>query len=173
MPPDALGPVATCDGSQHPPVRRTHAERACGFLCRMLLTARWRGRFRAGETRCTRGNRPAAERGGEKPGGDTKRPGRTPDMVREKVAVASGEKGRGYGEGLITTPLKALWIAKEKLVSDQIIMHWTLTRPAKDTCRRLMRSSWTKSSTPTHLQLPTLPAGSATFMIRARGRLGS
>jgi hypothetical protein len=42
------------------------------------------------------------------------------DVIRQKADVGMGEAGRGYGEGFVATPVKALWFAKEKLVLVQI-----------------------------------------------------
>jgi hypothetical protein len=42
------------------------------------------------------------------------------EVVREKADVGMGEAGRGYGEGPVATPVRALWFAKEKLVLVQI-----------------------------------------------------
>ena len=57
-----------------------------------------------------------------------------PGMVREKAAVGIGEKGRGYGGDMITVPVKALWTAKEKIVSGpDPTMPWTSTRPQRRT----------------------------------------
>ena len=47
-------------------------------------------------------------------------PSKQPEMVREKAAVGMGEKGRGYGDGIVSTPIKTLWSIKEQLVLDQI-----------------------------------------------------
>jgi hypothetical protein len=42
------------------------------------------------------------------------------DVIRQKAAVGMGEAGRGYGEGIVATPVKALWFTKERLVLVQI-----------------------------------------------------
>jgi hypothetical protein len=47
-------------------------------------------------------------------------PAAAPEMVREKAAVGMGEQGRGYGEGFVATPIKALFRVKESLALDQI-----------------------------------------------------
>ena len=43
-----------------------------------------------------------------------------PKTVREKAAVGMGDKGRGYDDGPIATPIKALWSAKEQIALIQI-----------------------------------------------------
>jgi hypothetical protein len=42
------------------------------------------------------------------------------EATREKAAVGMGEQGRGYGEGFVGTPIKALWRVKETLVLERI-----------------------------------------------------
>ncbi len=59
-----------------------------------------------------------------RPGNDAaKASDQAPGTVREKAAVGMGEKGRGYGGGvvgLVTMPVHTLWTVKERLVLDQI-----------------------------------------------------
>lgn len=42
-------------------------------------------------------------------------PAQQPEMVREQAKVGVGEKGRGVGDGLILTPLKTYFAAKEMI----------------------------------------------------------
>jgi hypothetical protein len=41
-------------------------------------------------------------------------------VIRQKADIGMGEAGRGYGEGIVATPVRALWFAREKLVLVQI-----------------------------------------------------
>ena len=56
---------------------------------------------------------PGAQETGAKP----------PATVQEKAGVGSGEKGRGYGGGLVTTPVAAYFAVQERLVFDIQIPH--------------------------------------------------
>jgi hypothetical protein len=42
------------------------------------------------------------------------------EVIRQKADIGMGEAGRGYGEGLVATPVRAVWFAKERLVLDRI-----------------------------------------------------
>jgi hypothetical protein len=61
----------------------------------------------------------------DKPAGNTASPDNATNetksgMEREKAAVGVGEKGRGYGGGVITTSVHLLFTAKEKIYFDQM-----------------------------------------------------
>jgi hypothetical protein len=42
------------------------------------------------------------------------------ETIRQKADVGMGEKGRGYGDGPVATPIKTLWAVKEQIVLLQI-----------------------------------------------------
>ena len=79
-----------------------------------------------------------------------------------------GEKGRGYGGGMITTPVKALWQAKEKIVlgSDPPALgplqgqRRTLPKDSQEFMDKIIKEN--------NIQLPTLPAGHTTFTTPTR-----
>ena len=95
----------------------------------------------------------------EKPAVAAANAGQQPGMVREKVTIASGEKGRGYGEGFLATPLKALWFSKAKLASDQLHHALDLYKASEGHAPKTQQE-FDKIIAENHIQLPTLPAGS-------------
>ena len=79
--------------------------------------------------------------------------------MREKAAVGMGEKGRGYGGGMITMPVKAMWTAREKVVLDQMQHALDLYKADHDGhAPKTQEEFMDKIIKENHLQLPTLPA---------------
>ena len=54
------------------------------------------------------------------------------EPIREKADVGMGEKGRGYGEGFVATPIKALWSVRERTVLIQIESAMQLYKAANE-----------------------------------------
>ena len=42
------------------------------------------------------------------------------ETIRQKADVGMGEKGRGYGDGPVATPIKTLWAVKEQITLLQV-----------------------------------------------------
>ena len=75
--------------------------------------------------------------------------GTKPATIREKAAVGMGEKGRGYGGGMETVAVMAMWRAEEKIVLDQIHHDMDLYKGSTTARpRRRTRNSWNRSSMP-------------------------
>ena len=92
------------------------------------------------------------------PGKPTAEP--KPDAVREKAAVGMGEKGRGYGGGVITTPIKAMWSAREKVFLDQMYHALDLYKADHDGHAPKTQDEFMQQIIKeNHLQLPALPEG--------------
>ncbi|MGA2064682.1 MAG: hypothetical protein ABSG86_06925 [Thermoguttaceae bacterium] len=83
------------------------------------------------------------------------------DVIRQKADVGMGEAGRGYGKGIIATPIKALWFAKERLTLDRI-EHDLQIFKAQDPQGRGPKSQqefFDKIIVAGRIRLPALPPG--------------
>ncbi len=82
-----------------------------------------------------------------------------PGTVREKAAVGMGEKGRGYGGGIVTMPLRTIWNAREMLVLDQIKEAMKLYKASEGHAPKTKEEFMDKIIKANNLKLPTLPEG--------------
>ena len=85
---------------------------------------------------------------------------KSPATVQEKAGVGAGQQGRGYGGGLVTTPVAAYFAARERVAFEIQIPHaldlYKATEGhAPKTHEEFMRDIITAN----HIRLPTLPAG--------------
>jgi hypothetical protein len=83
-----------------------------------------------------------------------------PVVERVAAAVGVGRKGRGYGDGMVTTPVATLFAVKEKLAFEIMIPHalelYKLTEGhAPETHEEFME----KIVKFNQIQLPALPPG--------------
>jgi hypothetical protein len=81
------------------------------------------------------------------------------DVIREKAEVGMGEAGRGYGEGLIATPVRALWLSKERLVLIQIQHAVDLFKAQEGRGPKSHDEFMDKIIKENAIRLPALPAG--------------
>jgi hypothetical protein len=80
--------------------------------------------------------------------------------VREKASVGSGEKGRGYGGDLVTTPAAAYFAVKERLVFDVQIPHaLDLAKATEGHAPRTQDEFMRDIVTANQIRLPSLPPG--------------
>jgi hypothetical protein len=83
-----------------------------------------------------------------------------PATVREKAGVGSGEKGRGYGGGPVTTPVAAYFSVRERLVFDAEIPHaLDLYKATEGHAPRSQDEFMRDIVTANRIRLPTLPPG--------------
>jgi hypothetical protein len=86
--------------------------------------------------------------------------GAKPAVIREKAAVGMGEKGRGYGNGMETVAVMALWRAKEKIVLDQMHHAMDLYKAIHDgKAPQTHKDFMEQIIDANHLKLPALPPG--------------
>jgi hypothetical protein len=115
------------------------------------------GKARKGRSRTKRGEPDAKT---DKSTADKSTADQQPGTVREKAAVGMGEKGRGYGGGVITQSVHTMFTAREKIVLDQM-------RHAQDLYKAEHEGhnpkNWEefeeKILKANNLRLPTLPYG--------------
>jgi len=73
-----------------------------------------------------------------------------PEMVQKKAEVGVGDKGRGYGQGIVATPVAAYFSTRERIAFDiQIPEALKLFKAAEDRAPKRTKSSWRRSSRPT------------------------
>jgi hypothetical protein len=83
-----------------------------------------------------------------------------PATVREKAGVGSGEQGRGYGGGLITTPVAAYFAVGEKLVFEIEIPHaLDLYKASEGHAPRTQDEFMREIVKANQIRLPALPPG--------------
>ncbi len=81
-------------------------------------------------------------------------------MVRKEAAVGVGKKGRDYEPGLITTPVKAYFTAKEEIAFNIQIPHaMQLFNALNDANPKTHDEFMEKIVKPNAIELPELPAG--------------
>ncbi|MGO9114850.1 MAG: hypothetical protein ACLP9L_37020 [Thermoguttaceae bacterium] len=68
----------------------------------------------------TRPSRSRPRRGAQDAGTEKSTAEQKPGTVREKAKVGMGEKGRGYGGGIITEPIHVMFTAQETIVLQRI-----------------------------------------------------
>ena len=112
-------------------------------------------------------NAVAAHPGGEKKSAETQQ-----GMAREKLEIGSGEKGRGYGEGFIAMPLKALWSVKSKLAADQVHHALELYKASQGHPPKTHQEFMDRIINENHIQLEALPAGSSYLYDPSQGEIG-
>ena len=83
------------------------------------------------------------------------------ETVQKPAAVGMGEKGRGYGEGIIATPIKALWATREQLVLIQIqdALRIYKALDSQGHGPKNHQEFMEKIIKENHIQLPVLPPG--------------
>ena len=101
------------------------------------------------------GDRTGTGRAGSAPAA---KPAAPAAMVRERVAVGVGEKGRGYGLGAVTTPVAAYFATKERIVfeiqlPESLKLYKAMNGHAPETEAEYMRDVVGP------IQLPVLPPG--------------
>ena len=83
-----------------------------------------------------------------------------PATVQEKAGVGAGEKGRGYGGGLVTTPVAAYFAARERVAFDIQIPHaLDLYKAAEGHAPKTHEEFMRDIVEANQIRLPTLPAG--------------
>jgi hypothetical protein len=83
-----------------------------------------------------------------------------PATVRDKAGVGSGEKGRGYGGGVVTTPVAAYFAVQERLVFDVEIPHaLDLYKATEGHAPRTHDEFMRNIIKENQIRLPTLPPG--------------
>ncbi len=118
------------------------------------------------ETEKGRAPKPAAPEAGseksttEKPTVEQSTTEQAPGTVREKAHVGMGEKGRGYGGGMITESVHVLFTAREKIVLDQMQHALDLYKVEHDGKPPKTKEEFMdKIIKENNLRLPTLPQG--------------
>ena len=82
------------------------------------------------------------------------------EMVRERAQVGVGEKGRDIGEGIISTPIKAYFSAKQQIVFNIQIPHaMNLYKATNDRAPRTHDEFMSKIIKANFVKLPQLPEG--------------
>jgi hypothetical protein len=83
-----------------------------------------------------------------------------PEMVRKKAEKGVGEKGRGYGTGIVATPAAALFAAKERIAFDiQIPQAMQLFKAGEGRAPKSHDEFMEKIVKFNHINLPTLHEG--------------
>jgi len=80
-----------------------------------------------------------------------------PGMVREQAHVGMGEKGRGYGGGLLAVTLKSYWNVKEMLALDEIKHSMDLYKATEGHYPKTQEEFMEKIIKDGHIKLPVLP----------------
>jgi hypothetical protein len=87
-------------------------------------------------------------------------PAEPPAMERVAAAVGVGKKGRGYGEGMVTTPVATLFTVKEKLAFEIMIPHaLDLYKATEGHAPASQEEFLEKIVKFNQIQLPALPPG--------------
>ena len=162
----------TGNPARHSPRGRRHAACACCFSCLLfVIGCGLEGPIPSEPNRdaAAPASRPSepkpaiAEKAapGKAAGGERPAAGQKPGMVREKAAVGMGEKGRGYGGGMISVSVMAMWAAKEKIVLDQIhhAMQFYKALEGDGHGPKTKEEFMEKIIKANNIQLPVLPAG--------------
>jgi len=86
-----------------------------------------------------------------------------PGTVREKAGVGMGEKGRGYGGGIITEPVHVMWNAQELIVLQRIEAAMKFYKGSEGHAPRTQDEFMEKIIKENSIPLPTLPQGHRYF----------
>ena len=80
-------------------------------------------------------------------------------MIAEKANVGSGDKGRGYGEGFIATPVATYFAARERIMFTIQIPEFIQAFEIRARYERseVERGVHGENHEKNHVQLPTLP----------------
>ncbi len=85
---------------------------------------------------------------------------KTPETVQVKAEAGVGDKGHGYGQGLVATPVAAYFSTKERMAFDiQIPEAMKLFKATEDRLPKSQEEFMSKIIEANHINLPTLPAG--------------
>ncbi len=83
-----------------------------------------------------------------------------PEMVREEADVGVGKKGRGYGPGLVTTPIATYFAAREKITFQiQIPDAMRLYKATNDRAPKTQEEFMEQIIKANRIDLPELPEG--------------
>jgi len=81
-------------------------------------------------------------------------------MVREEAAIGAGKKGHDYEPGIVTTPVKAYFTAKEEIAFNiQIPYAMQLYKALNDTTPKTQEEFMDKIVKENAIELPELPEG--------------
>jgi hypothetical protein len=86
-------------------------------------------------------------------------PAETPSANAVKAEPGVGKKGRGYGPGLITTPVAAYFSIQERLAFDQVAHDMELYKAEKGHAPTSHEEFMEKIIKEGGIKLPQLPAG--------------
>lgn len=81
------------------------------------------------------------------------------EMVREKAKVGAGEKGRGYGGDILTTPVSVYWRAQERIIYDRVKHALDLYKAMSGHAPKTHEEFMEKVIKANQLKLPELPRG--------------
>ena len=93
------------------------------------------------------------------PGSATAAPAETPSANAVKAEAGVGKKGRGYGAGMITTPVAAYFSIQERLAFDQVAHAMDLYKATNDHAPKSHEEFMEKIIKENGVKLPQLPAG--------------
>ncbi len=83
-----------------------------------------------------------------------------PETVQKKAEVGVGEKGRGYGPGVVATPVASYFNMRERIAFDiQIPEAMKLFKAAEDRAPKTHEEFMERIIKEQHINLPTLPEG--------------
>jgi hypothetical protein len=105
---------------------------------------------------------PAAPRKEEKPAvpKKTEKPAEKPqETVREEAKAGVGEKGRGYGGGIVTEPVRVYFHARERITFDQVKHNLDLYKALNGSGPKTTEEFMEKVVKANGTQLPDLPDG--------------
>jgi hypothetical protein len=86
---------------------------------------------------------------------------KTPETTQQKAAVGVGVKGRGYGEGVVATPIASLFAVRERLVFEVSIPEaMKLFKATEDRLPKSHEEFMERIIKENHIVLPLLPEGS-------------
>jgi hypothetical protein len=81
-------------------------------------------------------------------------------MIQKEAAVGAGAKGRGYGEGMVATPVATYFFIKERLAYDIQIPHaLNLYKATEGHAPKTHEEFMEKIIKFNHIKLPELPPG--------------
>jgi hypothetical protein len=80
-------------------------------------------------------------------------------IVQKKAEVGVGEKGRGYGQGVIATPAASFWAVREKIEFLKIEQAMQLFKATEDRAPKDNDEFMEKIIKANNIHLPELPEG--------------
>jgi hypothetical protein len=93
------------------------------------------------------------------------------NVVQEKAQAGVGKQGRYEGEGLIVTPIKAYFGARQQIVFLQVENNLKTFKALHDRLPKDMAEFQAEILEPSQLQLPELPAGERYVYDAKKGEL--